>query len=151
MTTLHKQTCPTCGQSVNERQIALFKEMVDTLKEVYTWCREHGRHEFSRKDVKHLFRGESVSARFGDWVFFGGLVYKEKKGSYGLNMERCYEFFTNRLSIPTLVLKNPLTDEVEKKEWRTITGIPALSNFLDQNQEFIAKYGDRIRQMTLHA
>src|SRR3990167_6152427 len=105
--TINKEVCPCCGQSINKRQIGLFKGMAEALWNVYCWCVERNRHEFERKEIKHLFRNENITARFGDWVFFGGLVYKNGKGFYGLNMERCKEFFQGRLAIPTIVTKDP--------------------------------------------
>lgn len=137
---LHKQSCPTCGQSVNEREIGLFKGLVSTLFEVWKWCDERGVHEFSRKDIKHLIVGDNSIARFGDWVMFGGLVYKHGKGNYGLNMDRCREFFTGDLAIPTVIYKNPLTKELRKDRIRYIQDIPYLQAFLAGNNEYIARY-----------
>ena|SRR3990167_6369758 len=142
MTTLNKQTCSCCGQSINKRQIGLFQGMVVSLWGVYCWCIDHNKHEFQRKEIKHLFKDENVSARFGDWVFFGGLVYKEGKGHYGLNMERCAEFFKNRLPIATMVTKDPRTGEIEKYDPRTIRQIPSLVEFLDSDNRFIVLYGE---------
>lgn len=138
---VNKETCPHCGQSINERQIGLFKGMVESLWQVYCWCVEKNRHEFERKDVKHLFSSENITARFGDWVFFGGLVYKHGKGHYGLNMERCEAFFGNKLAIPTLITKHPITKEIERYEPRLAKEIPSLMQFLDDDSRYVAMYG----------
>lgn len=140
MSTLHKQSCPTCGQSVNEREIGLFKGMVVSLYDIWQWCEEKNRHEFTRKEIKHLLKSDNQIARFGDWVMFGGLVYKQGKGHYGLNMERTRDFFTGRSSIPTLIYKNPLTKELRKDRYRYVGQIPSLNELLTENKEFIAKY-----------
>lgn len=142
MPTLNKATCPTCGQSVNEREIGLFSGMAEALFRVWKWCKEKNRHEFERKEVSHLFRGESEIARFGDWVFFGGLVYRPtgKKGIYGINVERCDKFFAGQLQIPTVVYKNPLTKELRYDHYGTLGQLKNLRDFLDENYEFIVKY-----------
>ena len=110
-----KQFCEKCGQCTSEREIALYRGLVTALWRVYKWCRQKGVHEFIRKDVKHLFTNENDTARFGDWVLFGGLVYKKGKGHYGLNLERCNDFFSGELAIPTRLWKNPVTGEIKKE------------------------------------
>lgn len=110
------------------------------LWEVYKWAIEHGVHEFERKDIKHLFKNENDSARFGDWVMFGGLVYKHKKAHYGLNMERCDEFFKGKYQIPTVIWKNPVTGELRKEDYRFIEGIPSIMKYLDTDRSYITRY-----------
>lgn len=144
MAICNKQTCPTCGQSVNERQITLFSGMVTSLWRVFMWCHEHNKWEFQRKEIKHLFSGsDNQIARFGDWILFGGLVYRPEgrsKGWYGIHRTRAFEFFTGKRSIPTSIWKNPLTKELKPEDYRTIGQIKSLENFIDENGEYIAKY-----------
>lgn len=142
MNVVNKQSCPTCGQSVNEREIALFSSMVQTLIRVWYWCKENRVHEFQRKDIKHIFNGdENVIAHWGDWVFFGGLVYKPAgKGTWGLNMERCSNFISGKLAIPTKAYKNPLEKTVRYSDERYINEIPHISNFLDKSKQYVVKY-----------
>ncbi len=94
-----------------------------------------------KKDVKHLL-GRNEYARFGDWVYFGGLVYKGSKADYGLNMERCAEFFAGRRQIPRSVFKNPVTRAITPGEYAYIYQIPNLVEFLDENELYIARYRD---------
>lgn len=144
MKTTGKQTCPTCGQSVNKREIALYSGMVQLLADVFRWCKEKGVHEFRRRDIAHLLTNDSKRARFSDWILFGGLVYRPegqgKGGYYGMNMERVADFLAGRLAIPTLILKDPLAGTLEMTEKKTIFEIPHLKEFLDENQQFIASY-----------
>lgn len=136
-----KITCPHCGSVLSEREIAMFDGLVVALWNVFKWCESNNRHEFKRKEIKHLFDGENQTARFGDWVMFGGLVYKPNgKGSYGLNMERCQHFFAGELEIPTSIWKNPVTKELRKEDYRFIHEIPSLRAFLDENRMYIARY-----------
>lgn len=128
---VEKQCCPTCGQNISPRRITLYKGLADALYRVYEWCLKNKVHEFTRKDIKHLMLDENCTARFGDWVMFGGLVYKDGKGNYGLNLERCKNFFENKLSIPSTILKDPITQTLEKTDYKTISEIQPLTDYLD--------------------
>lgn len=118
--------------------------MLQSLYRISKWCYYKGVHEFTRKDVKHLFHSESESARFGDWVWFGGLVYKKGKGKYGLNLERCEEFFRGERTIPLRILKKtyriPKSWEYRTESEGTIDDIPKIVDLLDGDGEFRAKY-----------
>ncbi len=135
-----KQRCPTCGRITSEREITLYRGLIQALFRVFMWAGKKGIHEFSRKDIKHLFANENDTARFGDLVFFGGLVYKPRKGRYGLNLERCEAFFDGRYEIPIVVIKNPVTGEIRKEDYRPIGGIPSILELLDQDMEYVARY-----------
>lgn len=104
------------------------------------WCEEKGVHEFDRKDIKHLFKSENDTARFGDLVMFGGLVYKEGKSHYGLNMERCDAFFKGIYKIPTVIWKNPVTRELRLEDYKTINEIPSILKFLNEDMQFMVRY-----------
>jgi hypothetical protein len=141
--TRNKMTCPTCGQSVNARVITLHKAMVKALIQVFWWANQKGIHEFKRKQINPILEksGTTVTANWGNWVFFGGLVYKpEGKASWGLNMARCRDFIEGRLAIPTKVSKNPLTKEIVHFDYKTIRQIPSLGKYLDDNQQYIVQY-----------
>jgi len=135
-----KERCPTCGHILSERQIALYSGLVSALLRVFRWCEEKGKHEFTRREVKHLFLNENDTARFGDWVMFGGLVYKVGKAHYGLNMERCNQFFAGKYEIPISIWKNPITGELRKEEYRSIEKIPSILHLLNEDKQYIARY-----------
>lgn len=137
--------CPECGHIISERQIALYRGLVNVLWRVFKWCEEKEVHEFTRKDIKHLFTNENDTARFGDWVMFGGLVYKGGKAKYGLNMERCNEFFKGEYKIPTAIWKNPITGELRKEDYKSIKEIPKLVDMLDTDMQYVARYRDPIK------
>ena len=147
MPTIHKKSCPTCGQSVNRRKITLTKEMVATLIRLYHWCGENRRHEFSRKDIKELIVGDVEIATFGNWIYFGGLFYRPQgehhlKGHWGLNMKRAKAFIRGEHPINTVAWKDPLTGEVELSEKQYIYQVKGVSSHLDENYQFVAEYED---------
>lgn len=146
----HYCTCEKCGHKhcTDKRQISLYDEMVFTLARIYKWCVEHGRHEFQRKEIKHLLKSENDTANFGDWVYFGGLAYKVPKngvthGNWGLNLERCEKFFSGGSTIPSKVLKDPITKNIEKFDYRHVDEIPQLHKYLDENGLYNANYVPR--------
>ncbi len=133
--------CPHCKRSLNPRGISLFDGMVTALLRVWIWCKQVKVHEFTRKDIKHLLKNDNEIARFGDWVYFGGLVYKYGRGKYGINMERADAFFKNKKKIPTTIYKHAITGKVIKRvNLRKAKDIPTLASLLDENQDFIVKY-----------
>ena len=138
-----KHTCPTCGTTLDEREITLYSGMIHALKRVFEWCEKRGIYEFTRKDIKHFLTSDNEIARFGDLVLFGGLVYRpkgKKKGNYGINVQRTRDFFAGKYEIPTSIWKNPITKTLSKEKYCFIDDIPSLYEFLDKNQEFIARY-----------
>lgn len=150
MTVVNKITCicNTCGHehTISEREIAMYRGLISSLWFVLKWCEDKGVHEFSMKDIRHTL-GQVNYTRFGDWVYFGGLVYKHEKSKYGINIERCREFFAGRRTIPRAVYKNPVTHTITKDDELYIHQFPHLTAFLDENEQYIARY--REPQQTL--
>lgn len=139
------QRCEHCGSIISEREIALYFGLVRALWRVYQFVSGNDEgYRFTRRDIKHLFKSESDTARFGDWVHFGGLVFKEGKARYGLNRTRCREFFEGTLSIPKRVWKNPITGETRKDtaDYVFIDGIPNLKELLDAEGYYQWRYRD---------
>lgn len=133
-------TC-ACGHKhiIDKREIALYQGMIKSLWSVYRWCKEKDIHEFRMRDVRHLV-GQVGYTRFGDWVYFGGLVYKKGKSNYGINVERCEAFFRGESTIPSRVLKDPITKQIEPLDYKTIKSIPEITEFLDKDKLYQARY-----------
>lgn len=146
MGTINKKTCPCCGQTINNREVTLYSGMVKALLRVYYWCKQNGRHEFTRKEIKVLFKGvDNEIARWGDWILFGnGMVYRpeNRRGSWGLNLDLVREFILKNRMIPTRVVIDRESGEVYKYDYKTIDKIPNLKQFLDEAGEYIVKYID---------
>jgi len=141
---INKKCCPTCGQTINEREIVLFSGMVEALWIVFRRCEDRGKYTFTRKEIKHLLSGDNQRARFGDWIMFGGIVYRPGgiRGHYGIDREKAIKFFANELQIPTRIWKNPVTKETTKEDYKYLEEIKNISSFLDSNREFIVEYRD---------
>lgn len=144
MKTSHKQSCPTCGQSVNRRKIPLTKEMVRVMVAIHQWCEENGKHEFSRKEIKHLFLTDVEIATFGNWVYFGGILYwpdeaKHTKGRWGMNMQRAREFIRGEKPINSIAWKDPLTKTIELGEPKFIHQIKGVEEYMSGGV-FIPEY-----------
>jgi len=136
---IEEGACPYCGHEDRDRKIAFFVDMARALHKVWVWCMANKKYEFTRKEVKHLFTNENQTARFGDWIMFGGLVYRPKnesgeieKGTYGLNKDRVRQFFTGQLSIPTIIIKKRVWGKTEllKESYKTIKDMPELNTLL---------------------
>lgn len=143
MKSVNRKICPCCGQTINDREVTLYSGMVKALVRVYYWCLENDKHEFTRKEIKPIFKGvDNEIARWGDWILFGnGMVYKpDGKGSWGLNMERVREFVEGKREIPTRVVIRRLDGENEYLDYKNIGCIPNLGNFLDEAGQYISKY-----------
>lgn len=137
------EPCPHCGQNIAEREIAIYRGLVLALWRVYNFVKERGEgYRFKRKEVKHLFNSESNTARFGDWIYFGGLVFKDEKAAYGLNLERCQQFFMGSYKIPLRVWKNPVTGQIRKNETEfvRIDMIPKLRELLNEEGLYEWRY-----------
>lgn len=144
MPSINKITCTCqCGHkhTISEREIPLLAEMVSAMIRVARWAREKRIHEFRRMDIKHLLRTETESAHFGNLVYFGGIMYKEKKGHWGINFDRFEKFVGGELAVPLSVWKNPITKAVRHDgEYVKIDQVPDVTKYLDENKEFIAMY-----------
>jgi len=121
--------------------------MAETLWNILQWCEEKNRHEFTKQEVKHLITNDVVSANFAYWRWFGGLVYNpdDVAGHYGLNMQRCRDFFAGKIKIPIRISKHPLKqgeEAIHVEEYSYIHKIPKLWSFLDKNKNYIARYRD---------
>jgi len=130
-----EEKCLCCGRKSGARKIAFFADMARALHKVWKWCDERKVYEFNRKEIKHLFTNENQSARFGDWILFGGLVYRPSgkgKGEYGLNLERVRQFFNNELLIPTIIEKKKVDGKMEyiKTNPKNLKDMPELKDLL---------------------
>lgn len=130
--------CPLCGQNIKDRTVTLFRELIDALYEVYKWCGEKRTHEFKMKDIRHLL-GRNEYARFGDFVRFGGIIYKPKnddgeseKASYGINMARAKQFFAGQYQIPIQITLNQITNEIIDAKYVTVADFPNLVQLITE-------------------
>lgn len=135
-----RECCPTCNRSISRYARQIDKQHVKSLWHVYKWCMQKGVHEFQLKEVKHLFSQQGYT-KFAYLVHGGGLLYRTEQAHYGLNLERCQEFFNDKLEIPTKVWKSPIKDVAPVlDEYRTLSGIPDIQEFLDEKGLYQVEY-----------
>lgn len=129
-------------QKEGVREIQIFAELIHSVWAINQYLRRRGGgSQFTRKEVNHILKGYNVTARFGDMVMFGGLLYKEGKGHWGMNMERCAEFFRGELAIPVTILKDRKTGEIVGHEgYSTVHQIPKLGDLLNSDAEYVTHY-----------
>jgi hypothetical protein len=138
------RVCPTCGQSVNLREWALFQGMVEALWDVYEWCIENHTDTFKKSDVKAILdRHGSVGSVFHNWCFLCKALRRLKRGTYTLDLMACREFFNGTRSVWTVMLTDPLTGEVTTSDRRKVYEIGTLTKFLDDDGNYVAQYKDR--------
>lgn len=132
--------CDHCNSIISERRIELYTGLVYALWRVYIWCLENNVDTFQRKQIKKLFKNENDTARFGDWIYFGDLVYKPTKGLYRINFEACERFFSGNSRIPIIVWKNPVTKKLLKEKRKYIYEVRGLETLLNRYGEFVPEY-----------
>ncbi len=130
--------CPYCNGNIKDRQVALYKKLIDTLYSVYCWCGKNKKHEFETKEIRHLL-GKIEYTRFGDLVRFGGLIYRPKvdgkshKALYGLNMGRAKEFFKGERDIPLAIVLDQITGEIVSEVRGKVGDFPELYQLLTKD------------------
>ena len=149
MKTINKEThqC-SCGHIhvVSSRKIPISKNMVRGMNLVYNYCKERSpeasEYRFTRKEVKHLFgNDETLTATFGNLVYFGGILFKYNRGNWGIHMDRARLFLQNNATVPEYVTKHPITGEITKSESRVLMKhVKGMREFLDSRGEYIVEY-----------
>lgn len=135
-----KVPCPTCGRAMNRYKITLKRHMVVSMRKVYMWCGEKRVHEFQRKDIRHLLVSENETAHFGDLVYFGGILYKKRRGFWGMNMKRARAFLHGESQINTSAWKDPFTKKVELSDPRFISEVKDMKDLLTEDFMFVPEY-----------
>ena len=142
-----KEVCPTCGQTVNWREIKLTKQMVDALWQVYLLCKRTGRHEFQRKELDPVLKKGTQYANFGYWKWFSnGAVYTpldhagsgSGRGWWGFNLEQMERFFSGKKPVYTTITTRMKGKERElhRDNPAYISEIPDITVFMEGNAEY---------------
>lgn len=148
---INREICPHCFQTINNRQFTMFKDLAVALYDVWQWCIRNNRStDIKRSEIKHLFKTENVSGRFGDLKYLmEECVGGKKKGYYDFDLRKIGLFFSGKLSIPTEIIKNGKSNELTLLKYRTIHDIPKISEFLTEKQDFIVRYFDKDSNLQL--
>lgn len=126
--------CQLCGSNIRNRDVTLFAGLIRAMHSVALYLKEKDNCEFNIKEVKDLM-GKNEYARFGDLVRFGGIIYRpeNKKGVYGMNMERVESFFKGQYKIPVQITLNQITNEIERSNYVTIHQFPELKELCNKD------------------
>ena len=124
--------CPVCGSNIQDRTVALFKELIFDLYKVYRQCELRNNYYFTMKDIRHLLN-KNTYARFSDLCRFSGLVEKHKKNYYYLNSTKCEQFFKGELEIPVEITINQITNKIVSQKSITVEKFPELRTMLTQD------------------
>lgn len=128
------KNCPCCNAIIEDRTIGLNTSRLQALYRVCQWLQEKGGHEFHTKDVKHLW-DKTQYATFGDWVWFGWLVYKIGKAHYGLNMDRVRAYFKGETEIPLYVTLDQINKRVIASKLGKINEVKKITEWLDSENK----------------
>lgn len=132
--------CPMCDHNVEDRQIAIYEELVNQLYAIYCWCGEHKIHEFKMGDIKHLLDKNGYT-RFNDLIqCSNGILYRPvsdegaalKKGHYGMHMARAKDFFKGGRTIHLQISMNQITGDWKVLKEVKVGEIPQLRMLLDR-------------------
>lgn len=153
------QKCPTCGQSVNAREINLNLTMVQALFLVWKWCIEKERFEnIKRSEFSHLWgHNETITANFGYWIDFGNSTKMVTRGAsgrgyYNFDPKTIGQFLQGKIQIPSKIIRNPLEIPTDTfHDPKMVTELPDLGAFLDENKDYIVTYlpADPVLQQNL--
>jgi len=128
--------CPFCNSCIEDRKVALYKELIDALYKVYCYLGQKRKHDFEMKEIRHLL-GRNEYARFGDLVRFGGIVYKPKvegmseKALFGINMARAKEFFSGQRQIPLQITLDQISGEIIDEVRGSVGDFPELYTLIN--------------------
>ena len=123
------KVCPLCHANIQDRTIALFKELIFDLYKVYRQCELRNNYFFTTKDIRHLLN-KNTYARFSDLCRFSGLVEKHKKNHYYINSTKCEQFFRGELEIPVEITVNQITNQIVSQKSITVDKFPELKKML---------------------
>jgi hypothetical protein len=140
---INKETCECCGATINTYEISLNTSMVRSLLRVMAHAERTGRLTFGRSEIAHCIKGSSENARFGDWVHFGGILFKpDGKGSWGINLLRAQDFVAGKTQIKIKGFKRENKPGLIEgsEEYGYIQDIPKIQQFLDENNDYIVRY-----------
>lgn len=138
--TINREICPHCGQTINRREITPTKIMVKALIEILTYCKTNKKTKFTREEIRPyiLHMGsETITATFGNWIYFGaGMIFKEGKGNWGLNIERVEKFLKGDWIIPLKVAKKGKSNDIEVLESGTVWKIKGVQELMTPEGQF---------------
>lgn len=145
MPSINKQTCPTCGQSANKRIVKYSRPHLTAMLKIWRWMKKTGRSSATTKELKAGLTHVEY-ARLGEWKMFAPEAVFGKKGEWSLNMAVMDEIVKGNRRFNTVIEIDPLDRDRRFSviESGTIRDAKNITEFLDQNEQFIAEYTGRV-------
>lgn len=136
--TSNKQSCPTCGQSVNIRKIKLGKHHVEAMFKVWKYLKIVERSSAKMSELRGTLSSIEY-ATFNEWRKFAPHAVFGKRGTYDFDM-RYLDDIIKRGRVCIEIHVNPLEKTYTMAAYGTIKDAKNVSEFLDDQQQFIAEY-----------
>lgn len=134
----HKQTCPTCGQSVNLRRIKLGKHHVQALLKIGIFLKQNNVTAATMAEIKPHLTSVQYSTLNQLRKFEPSIIYG-KRGTYEFDVAALRELFRGgKMCIEYHV--DPLKGTTERVAFGTVQDAKGVIEFLDENNQFVAQY-----------
>ena len=139
---LPRPICPQCQQPIKDdwREIAITNQLLQAIWKVYKWSEEKGKTEFKMGDIGHLLDTKQYATFNNVAKVAPAIISSEKKGEYKIDLEWCDKFFKGEVAIPVTAWRHGITKETRPDKLAHISEVPALTEFLDQDGDYIARY-----------
>lgn len=133
--------CPTCNGNIGNRTISFYTGLIKALYEVCKWCQENNTTEFEMNQVRHLLP-KNEYARFGDFVWFDGIVSKKGKAQYAIDVPKARSYFKGEIKAPLYVVLSQLTHEIVDQKFGYISEIKKLSEWLNEKNKLYMSHSN---------
>lgn len=142
MATINKQSCPTCGQSVNKKEENLNDVLVKALFTVVKYAQDRDMTEVKMKEIRPFISSQAYS-RLSYLKKFLPEMVSGSRGVYEFNFKYLNEFFAGKRKVCIQYLHDPLQQDITFTKYGFIEDVKSMKEFLDNNEEYVAMYRGR--------
>lgn len=124
-----KKYCHVCHHNITPRYIQFYSGLIRALYEVCKFAQKKGVKEFRMVDIRDVLK-KNEYARFGDLVYFAGIIKKKGKAHYEIDLSLAKLYFKGEMKAPLYILKDPVTNKIIERKDGYITELKELKEFL---------------------